>query len=96
MDEVCKENNLKTSLNYLKECGIRLVACTEKTDATIYETNLKEPVALILGSEDKGISPGIMQSADDRASIPISGNVGSLNVSVAAGIILFEALRQRR
>ncbi len=93
---VCKENNLKSSLNYLKECGIRLLACTEKTEDTIYDTDMKEPVALILGSEDKGISPALLQLADARASIPVSGNVGSLNVSVAAGIILFEALRQRR
>ena len=93
---VCKENNLKSSLNYLKECGIRLLACTEKTEDTIYDTDTKEPVALILGSEDKGISPALLQLADARASIPVSGNVGSLNVSVAAGIILFEALRQRR
>ncbi len=92
---VSKVNNLKTTLNYLKESGIDLVACTEKTKSAIYEVNFVSPVAIIMGSEDKGISPAVLQMADFKASIPVQGSIGSLNVSVATGITLFEALRQR-
>ncbi len=92
---VSKVNNLKTTLNYLKECGIQLIACTEKSKDTIYEVNLNQPIAIVMGSEDKGISPGILQMMDFKVSIPVLGNIGSLNVSVATGITLFEALRQR-
>jgi 23S rRNA (guanosine2251-2'-O)-methyltransferase len=93
---VCKSLNLKTTLNYLKECGIGIIGCTEKTETMIYDVDLAQPVAIIMGSEDKGISPSIRSLIDTNAAIPVSGNVGSLNVSVAAGIILFEAIRQRR
>ncbi len=92
---VSKVNNLKTTLNYLKECGISLIACTEKSKDTIYSVNFDQPVAIVMGSEDKGISPAVLQMMDAKASIPILGNIGSLNVSVATGITLFEALRQR-
>jgi 23S rRNA (guanosine2251-2'-O)-methyltransferase len=94
--QVCKTTNIKTTLNYLRECGIHIIACTEKATETIYDTDMSVPCAIIMGSEDKGISPGTMALIDTRAAIPIEGNVGSLNVSVAAGIILFEALRQRK
>ncbi len=92
---VSKVNNLKTTLNYLKESGISLVACTEKSTDTIYKSNFDQPIAIIMGSEDKGISPAILQMADMKTSIPLVGSIGSLNVSVATGIILFEAIRQR-
>ena len=92
---VSKVNNLKTTLNYLKECGISLVACTEKSKETIYDINFDQPVAIVMGSEDKGISAGVLQIMDSKASIPVTGIIGSLNVSVATGITLFEALRQR-
>jgi 23S rRNA (guanosine2251-2'-O)-methyltransferase len=92
---VCKVNNLKTTLNYLRESGLTLIACTEKTNDTIYRTDLNRPLAIVMGSEDKGISPSIIQMMDSKTLIPITGNIGSLNVSVATGIILFEALRQR-
>ncbi len=92
---VCKVNNLKTTLNYLKECGIALVACTEKSKDTIYNANFNQPVAIVMGSEDKGISASVLQMMDSKVAIPIQGSIGSLNVSVATGVTLFEALRQR-
>lgn len=92
---VCKVNNLKTTLNYLKECGIALVACTEKSKDTIYNANFNQPVAIVMGSEDKGISASVLQMMDSKVAIPIQGTIGSLNVSVATGVTLFEALRQR-
>jgi 23S rRNA (guanosine2251-2'-O)-methyltransferase len=92
---VSKVNNLKTTLNYLKECGISLLACTEKSKETVYDVDFNQPVAIVMGSEDKGISPGVLSLMDSKASIPIQGSIGSLNVSVAAGVVIFEALRQR-
>jgi 23S rRNA (guanosine2251-2'-O)-methyltransferase len=92
---VCKEREILESIAFLKESGIKIVACTEKADKTIYETSLTGPVAIIMGSEEKGVSRACLTMSDDIASIPQKGKIGSLNVSVAAGITLFEVIRQR-
>jgi 23S rRNA (guanosine2251-2'-O)-methyltransferase len=92
---VCRVDNLKTSLQYLKDSGITLIACTEKTDQFIFEVNFKRPVAILLGSEEDGISPEYLKMVEERGKIPMSGNIDSLNVSVSAGIAIFEAIRQR-
>jgi len=92
---VCRNQNLKEALQYLKDSGIRIVACSEKTEQPIFELDLAGPCALLLGSEENGISPEYLKLADDIGSIPIVGKVGSLNVSVAAGIAMFEMRRQR-
>jgi 23S rRNA (guanosine2251-2'-O)-methyltransferase len=92
---VCREENLKVTLENLKKSGIRLVGCTEKTDATIYDTDLTGPIAIILGSEEDGISGEYLKLCDARMKIPLAGKIESLNVSVSAGIAIYEALRQR-
>lgn len=92
---VCKENDLMETITFLKMCDINIVACTEKTSQSVYETDLRKPLAFIMGSEDKGISNYLLKMADQKASIPLKGETASLNVSVAAGIMLFEANRQR-
>jgi 23S rRNA (guanosine2251-2'-O)-methyltransferase len=92
---VCREKDLKKTVQLLHENGIRVVACTEKTERTIFQLNLKGPIAIIMGSEEDGISDLLLRTADDLASIPLKGKIGSLNVSVAAGIILYEIVRQR-
>jgi 23S rRNA (guanosine2251-2'-O)-methyltransferase len=92
---LCRSENLKDTLDFLKESGLQIVAATEKTDKAYYNCDMKGPVAVILGSEDEGISPEYLKKADVMAAIPMQGEVGSLNVSVAAGIILFEVARQR-
>jgi 23S rRNA (guanosine2251-2'-O)-methyltransferase len=61
----------------------------------VFEINLKEPTAIVLGSEDKGIYPALLKACDDRFKIPMKGDFESLNVSVAAGMILYEAMKQR-
>ena len=91
---ICREKDMKKTLKLLHENGIRLVACTEKTDKTIYEVNLMGPLALILGSEEDGISDTVLRDSDELARIPLKGKIESLNVSVAAGIALYEAVRQ--
>lgn len=92
---VCREENLKYTLAFLQASGLQVVACTEKGKEEIYATDFKRPTAIIMGSEEDGITPGLLKAADSLASIPLAGTTGSLNVSVAAGVILYEALRQR-
>jgi 23S rRNA (guanosine2251-2'-O)-methyltransferase len=92
---VCREASLNETVRYLQESGIQVVACTEKTDQTIYEIDFTIPTALVMGSEEDGISLDIIRKADQLAKIPLSGQIGSLNVSVATGIALYEAIRQR-
>ncbi len=92
---VCRSENLKSTLTYLKESGIAVVGCTEKTNNMIYTIDLNRPVCIIMGSEEDGISPEYLKLCDETGKIPMSGKIGSLNVSVAAGIALFEVVRQK-
>jgi 23S rRNA (guanosine2251-2'-O)-methyltransferase len=92
---VCREDNLKQVLDFLKESGVRIVACTEKAEKYYFEADISGPVALLMGSEEDGISPEYLKRADEQVKIPMRGSISSLNVSVATGVILFEALRQR-
>lgn len=92
---VCREGNLKQSISYLKSSGVRVVACTEKADDLLPQQDLLGPVALLLGSEEDGISEAYLKLADAAVKIPMSGQIASLNVSVAAAIGLYEVIRQR-
>ncbi|MCL4136772.1 UNVERIFIED_CONTAM: hypothetical protein GTU68_057615 [Idotea baltica] len=92
---VCREAHLVDSLMLLQAYDIKSVACTEKASDTIHQVDLKTPSCLIMGSEEKGISSSILKRADHLVRIPMYGKVGSLNVSVAAGMIMAEAVRQR-
>lgn len=92
---VCREENLKQTISTLKNSGIRIIGCTEKTEHLTYNADLKGPVAIIMGSEEDGISPEYLKLCDTLIKIPMTGKIESLNVSVSAGIILYEALRQR-
>lgn len=92
---VCRHHNLADAVKYLKNCGIRAIGATEKTDLTFYKTNLRDPVAIIMGSEEKGISGAVLKICDELVSIPLFGKIASLNVSVAASLLIYEAIRQR-
>jgi 23S rRNA (guanosine2251-2'-O)-methyltransferase len=92
---VCREENLKQVIEYLRESGLTVVACTEKTSDNYYQQDYTLPVAIIMGSEEDGISPEYLKLADAHAKIPLMGEIGSLNVSVAAGVLLYEVVRQR-
>jgi 23S rRNA (guanosine2251-2'-O)-methyltransferase len=92
---VCRHANLHKTALFLQECGLQIVACTEKTNDLIYVPDYTVPTAIVMGAEDEGISNDIMRMANYLAKIPMSGEISSLNVSVAAGIILYEAIRQR-
>lgn len=92
---VCREREILEALTFLKQSGLSIVACTEKAGQSIYQTPLKGPLAVIMGSEEKGISKACLHLADVQAAIPQKGKTASLNVSVATGVVLFEILRQR-
>lgn len=92
---VCREKSLVKSIRFMKDSGLKVITATEKSGTNLSDINLKGPVAVIMGAEDKGPGREISQLADHMATIPISGKIGSLNVSVATGIILYEIARQR-
>ncbi len=93
---VCKMQNLRLPIFALQERGFQIVAATEKAADLIYSADFTKPTAIVMGSEGKGISDSILSLCDVKTAIPMNGGVGSLNVSVAASIILFEAVRQRQ
>jgi len=93
--KVCREDNLKTTLEYLREAGLQIISCHEKTEHLIYDADFKKPTAVIMGSEENGISNEYLKRSDQQVKIPMPGNIASLNVSVATGIVLFEAVKQR-
>jgi 23S rRNA (guanosine2251-2'-O)-methyltransferase len=92
---VCRVKDLGATLDFVKNSGLKVVAATEKTDRLYTETNMTSPLAVVLGSEEKGISPGILKQCDVLTKIPLMGRIQSLNVAVACSIILYEAVRQR-
>ncbi len=92
---VCRENDLVKSVRFLRESGLQVVACTEKTEDLIYVPDYTGPTAIVMGSEDEGVSDSLIRISDNLAKIPMFGEIESLNVSVSAGVILYEAVRQR-
>lgn len=92
---VCREANLKNTLRYLQESGVQVMACTEKAENETWNSNLQGPVALLMGSEEDGISPEYLKLADGQLKIPVQGQIASLNVSVATAMCLYEVARQR-
>jgi len=93
---VCKVTDVRKIILLLKQNGIKVVACTEKATDDVYASNLTGPLAIIVGSEEDGISPDLLKVADQLVKIPMFGNIASLNVSVAAAISMYEAVRQRQ
>lgn len=95
MIAICRTREIVDAVKLVKESGLNVVACTEHGNSDIFQAELNQPVAIILGSEENGISNACLQLADQRAGIPINGQIESLNVSVAAGVLLYEVIRQR-
>lgn len=92
---VCRENNLKQTIDFLIESGIQIIGCTEKGAEDLENGDFSNPTAIIMGSEDEGISPEYLKKCNAKVKIPMIGHIESLNVSVATGIVLYEVLRQR-
>ncbi|MDL1914229.1 MAG: 23S rRNA (guanosine(2251)-2'-O)-methyltransferase RlmB [Bergeyella sp.] len=93
--KICKEKNLAHTLDFLQQSGILVYSCTEKAQKLVYQVDFSEPCALVLGNEETGISKELLHHSDEKIKLPIYGKTQSLNVSVAGGAILYEALRQR-
>jgi len=92
---ICKVDHIKDAVFHLQSCNIKTVAATEKTDHTIYDIDFKTPVAIIMGNEERGVNPSVLKVVDEKAKLPMYGSIESLNVSVACGAFLYEAVRQR-
>ena len=92
---VCREQNLKDTLQFLKSSGFHIVAATEKGDYDYTKADYTGPMCIIMGAEDKGVSYDNLALCDEWVKIPMLGTIESLNVSVAAGILIYEAVKQR-
>ena len=92
---IAKVDHIKDAVHYLQASGIKVVAATEKTEKLIFNVKLDEPLAIVMGAEGKGISPSTLKAVDEKAKLPLLGEIGSLNVSVACAVFLYEAVRQR-
>ena len=93
---VCRTMNLAQSITYLKNSGLSIIGASEKADRLYFDADYTHPLALVLGSEGRGISTEIMKTCDMLLRIPVYGNISSLNVSVAGSLIVYEVVRQRR
>lgn len=92
---ICRENNLRQTIEYLRDSGIRVVAASEKGKEEYFNSDLTGPIAIVMGSEENGVGNDLIRIVDELVKIPLAGTISSLNVSVAAGVILYEAIRQR-
>jgi 23S rRNA (guanosine2251-2'-O)-methyltransferase len=92
---VCKVENLSSVIHELKQNGVQIVAATEKTKNPLYKVDFTLPTAIIMGSEEDGVSMKLLGESDVKAMIPMSGTIASLNVSVSSGIMMYECTRQR-
>jgi len=94
--KICRAPDLISSIKFLKNSGLSIVACSEKASTPVHKARLTDPLALVLGAEDIGIDPKIMALADQKVLIPMSGKTESLNVAVSAAIVLYESSKQRQ
>lgn len=92
---VCRERSLPNAIKFLHDNGYKVVAASEKVDINYTQEDYTGPVAIVMGAEDVGISPEVLRQCDTMVSIPMMGHIGSLNVSVAAGVLMYEVVRQR-
>jgi 23S rRNA (guanosine2251-2'-O)-methyltransferase len=92
---VCRVKSLVNTVKFLKDCGLHVLAATEKANDLYFTTDFQKPVAIILGAEDVGVNADLLRIADTLVKIPMKGQISSLNVSAATSVILFEAVRQR-
>ncbi|MEP5069822.1 MAG: TrmH family RNA methyltransferase, partial [Crocinitomicaceae bacterium] len=90
------EKNLLDSARFLQESGVNIISCSEKTDKTLDQVDFTLPTAIIMGSEERGISSELMELSNEIVKIPMSGSIESLNVGVASGMALYEVQRQRK
>jgi len=93
---VCKESSINESIKFLKNCGFKVVAATEKSKKDYTAIDYTVPTAIVMGGEDMGVTMDNLRICDEMVSIPILGNIASLNVSAATAVLLYEVVRQRK
>lgn len=93
---IIKVNHLKDAVFHLQASAVNVVAATEKAQRELYEVSFTGPTAIVMGAEDVGITPSILKAVNAQAKLPMQGSIGSLNVSVACGVFLYETVRQRK
>ncbi|PQJ22985.1 23S rRNA (guanosine(2251)-2'-O)-methyltransferase RlmB [Tenacibaculum sp. SG-28] len=92
---ICKVDHIKDAVFQMQAHNIKLISATEKTEESLYNIDLKQPLAIVMGSEHKGVTNSIQKLSDYKAKLPLLGTIDSLNVSVACGVFLYETVRQR-
>ncbi|MCL4149466.1 UNVERIFIED_CONTAM: hypothetical protein GTU68_037895 [Idotea baltica] len=92
---ICRTGNLTEALNFLRLSGLKVVSASEKGAKPLYQGELAGPLAIVMGSEEDGVSQGILDISDEVLKVPMTGSTGSLNVSVAMGMFVYEVTRQR-
>jgi 23S rRNA (guanosine2251-2'-O)-methyltransferase len=92
---ICRVSHIKDAIYTLQSSDIKIVAATEKTEDLLYDVDFKQPIAIVMGSEHRGVNPSVLKIIDYKAKLPLLGDIDSLNVSVACGAFLYEAIRQR-
>ncbi|MFY0630042.1 MAG: 23S rRNA (guanosine(2251)-2'-O)-methyltransferase RlmB [Flavobacteriaceae bacterium] len=92
---ICRVSHIKDAIYTMQASDIKIIAATEKTDHMIYDIDYTQPIAIVMGSEHRGVNPSVLKIVDEKAKIPLLGEIDSLNVSVACGAFLYEAIRQR-
>ncbi len=92
---ICKEKHLAHTVDFLQQSGVQVYAATEKAQKLVYDVDFTQPCALVMGNEETGISKEVLHHADEKIKLPITGKTQSLNVSVACGALLYEAVRQQ-
>ncbi len=93
--KICKEKNLAHAVDFLQQSGVQVFSATEKAQKLVYDLDYTQPCAIVMGNEETGISKDVLHHSDEKIKLPIAGKTQSLNVSVACGAILYEAMRQR-
>jgi 23S rRNA (guanosine2251-2'-O)-methyltransferase len=92
---ISRVNHIKDAIYMLQASDIKIVAASEKTDDLVYSVDFKQPIAIVMGSEHRGVNPSVLKIVDYKAKLPLLGSIDSLNVSVACGAFLYESIRQR-
>lgn len=92
---ICRVNHIKDAIYTLQASDITVVAATEKTNALLYDIDCNKPLAIVMGSEHRGVNPSVLKIVNEKAKLPLLGAIDSLNVSVACGAFLYEVIRQR-
>ncbi len=92
---VCRVRSLISTIEFLQNSGLKIVAATEKGAVNYDQANYRGPIALVMGAEDRGVDAKILAAAEIKSKIPILGEIESLNVSVAAGILMYEIVKKR-